>query len=40
MRDRESRREQTGINYVVIQGREPELLEAFAAGVVAPLNGT
>ena len=41
IRDRlEARREQTGINYVVIQGREPELLEAFAAGVVAPLNGT
>jgi len=31
------RREETGISYVVIQGDDPERLEAFAEGVVAPL---
>ena len=32
------RREETGISYVVIQGDDPERLEAFAEGVVAPLT--
>jgi probable F420-dependent oxidoreductase len=35
----EARREATGVSYVVIQGREPELLEAFAEAVVGPLAG-
>ncbi len=33
----EKRREETGISYVVIQGRDPAVLEPFAEGVVAPL---
>lgn len=33
------RREETGISYVVIQGRDPALLERFAEGVVQPLSG-
>jgi probable F420-dependent oxidoreductase len=33
------RREETGISYVVIQGDDPDRLEAFAEGVVAPLTG-
>lgn len=33
------RREETGIHYVTVQGREPELLERFARDVVAPLSG-
>jgi probable F420-dependent oxidoreductase len=40
LRDRlERRREQTGINYVVVQGRDPEALATFAEAVVAPLAG-
>jgi len=40
LRDRlQRRREQTGINYVVIQGAKPESLETFAEAVVAPLAG-
>lgn len=40
IRDRlETRREQTGISYVVIQGRDPAVVERFAAEVVAPLAG-
>ena len=35
----ERRRERTGISYVVIQGKDPALLEAFAEAVVAPLAG-
>jgi probable F420-dependent oxidoreductase len=35
----EKRREETGISYVAIQGREPELVERFAEAVVAPLAG-
>ncbi len=35
----EQRREQTGISYVVIQGREPGVVESFAEGVVARLSG-
>ena len=31
-------REETGISYVVIQGDDPERLQAFAEGVVAPLT--
>jgi hypothetical protein len=34
-----AQREETGISYVVLQGRDPELLERFAADVVAPLSG-
>ncbi len=38
IRDRlEKQREETGISYVVIQGRDPELLERFAREVVEPL---
>jgi probable F420-dependent oxidoreductase len=33
------RREETGISYVVVQGRDVEVLERFAEGVVAPLAG-
>ncbi len=33
----EQRREQTGISYVVIQGREPGVVESFAEAVVARL---
>ncbi|MCZ6464910.1 MAG: TIGR03621 family F420-dependent LLM class oxidoreductase [Proteobacteria bacterium] len=33
------RREETGISYVCIQGRDPDLLEQFAEQVVAPLRG-
>ncbi|MEE9606767.1 MAG: TIGR03621 family F420-dependent LLM class oxidoreductase [Myxococcota bacterium] len=41
LRDRlEQRREQTGISYTVIQGGDPDVLEAFAEAVVAPLSGT
>ncbi len=40
IRDRlEARREQTGISYVVIQGRDEAVLEQFAAEVVEPLSG-
>ena len=40
LRDRlERRREQTGINYVVVQGRDPAALATFAEAVVAPLAG-
>lgn len=40
IRDRlELRREKTGISYVVIQGRDHELVERFAEEVVAPLRG-
>jgi probable F420-dependent oxidoreductase len=35
----ERRREQTGISYVVIQARDPVVLEAFAEHVVEPLAG-
>jgi probable F420-dependent oxidoreductase len=35
----EKRREETGISYVVIQGREWEQVEDFAEAVVAPLAG-
>jgi len=33
------RREETGISYVVIQGRDEAVLERFAEAVVAPLSG-
>ncbi|MEB2344526.1 MAG: TIGR03621 family F420-dependent LLM class oxidoreductase [Deltaproteobacteria bacterium] len=40
IRDRlEARRDETGISYVVIQGRDPAVVERFAAEVVAPLAG-
>ncbi len=40
IRDRlESRREKTGINYIVIQGRDHDLVEQFAEEVMAPLLG-
>jgi probable F420-dependent oxidoreductase len=35
----ERRRETTGISYIVIQGKDPAQLEAFAKAVVAPLAG-
>jgi len=35
----ERRRERTGISYVVIQGKDPELLERFSEAVVTPLAG-
>ncbi len=35
----EKRREQTGISYIVIQGRELEQVERFAEAVVEPLAG-
>ena len=35
----EKRREQTGISYIVIQGDDPNRLEEFAEGIVAPLTG-
>ena len=35
----ERRRDRTGISYVVIQGKDPALLESFAEAVVAPLAG-
>lgn len=35
----EKRREQTGISYVVIQGKDPGSVDAFAEGVVARLAG-
>lgn len=35
----ERRREQTGISYVVIQGRDPDVTERFAAEVVSKLAG-
>jgi probable F420-dependent oxidoreductase len=35
----EKRREETGISYVVIQGRDREVLESFAEHVVVPLAG-
>jgi probable F420-dependent oxidoreductase len=35
----ERRREATGISYIVIQGKDPAQLEAFAEAVVAPLAG-
>ena len=35
----ERRRERTGISYVVIQGKDPALLETFAEAIVAPLAG-
>ena len=41
IRDRlQTRREQTGISYVVIQGKDEALLEQFAEEVVEPLSGT
>jgi probable F420-dependent oxidoreductase len=41
IRDRlEKRREQTGISYVVIQGKDEAVLEQFAAEVVEPLSGS
>jgi len=33
------RREETGISYIVIQGRDEAALEQFAEAVVAPLAG-
>ncbi len=33
------RREETGISYIVIQGRDEAVLESFAEAVVAPLSG-
>ena len=40
VRDRlEKRREETGISYVVIQGRDPGMLETFAEEVLEPLAG-
>lgn len=40
IRDRlETRREQTGISYLVIQGRDAALTERFAAEVVTKLAG-
>jgi probable F420-dependent oxidoreductase len=40
IRDRlQKRREQTGISYIVIQGRDEAVLESFAEAVVAPLAG-
>jgi probable F420-dependent oxidoreductase len=40
IRDRlERRREETGISYVVIQGRELDVVERFAAEVMEPLAG-
>jgi alkanesulfonate monooxygenase SsuD/methylene tetrahydromethanopterin reductase-like flavin-dependent oxidoreductase (luciferase family) len=35
----ERRRERTGISYVVIQGKDPALLESFAEAAVEPLAG-
>jgi probable F420-dependent oxidoreductase len=35
----ERRREELGVSYVVIQARDPELLEHFAEAVVSPLSG-
>ncbi len=35
----EKRREQTGISYVVIQGKDPAVVDAFADGVVSRLAG-
>ena len=35
----EARREATGISYVVVQGKDRELLESFAEAVVEPLAG-
>ncbi len=35
----EKRREETGINYIVIQGGDPGALERFAEEVAAPLSG-
>jgi alkanesulfonate monooxygenase SsuD/methylene tetrahydromethanopterin reductase-like flavin-dependent oxidoreductase (luciferase family) len=35
----EKRREQTGISYVAIQGRDMEIVERFAEEIVAPLAG-
>ncbi len=40
IRDRlQARREKTGISYVVVQGGDPNQVEAFAEAVVAPLAG-
>lgn len=40
IRDRlQRRREETGISYVVIQGRDPGVLETFAEAVLEPLAG-
>jgi probable F420-dependent oxidoreductase len=40
LRDRlETRREQTGISYIVIQGADPAVLESFAEAIVEPLAG-
>jgi probable F420-dependent oxidoreductase len=40
IRDRlEQRREETGINYIVIQGGDDAVLESFAKEIVAPLAG-
>ena len=35
----EKHREETGISYTVIQGKDPAVLEKFAAEVVEPLAG-
>ncbi len=35
----ETRREQTGISYIVIQGRDPDLTERFATEIVTKLAG-
>ena len=35
----ETRREQTGISYIVIQGRDPDVTDRFAAEIVAKLAG-
>ncbi len=35
----ERQRKETGISYVVIQGRDFDLVERFADGIVAPLSG-
>ncbi len=40
IRDRlEQRREKTGINYIVIQGRDEDSVERFAAEIIEPLSG-
>jgi hypothetical protein len=33
------RRERYGLSYIVIQGRDPAMVETFAEKVVAPLAG-
>ena len=40
IRDRlQKRRERYGLSYIVIQGRDPAVVEKFAAEIVAPLSG-